>query len=475
MRRPVLLALLIVLGAAGAIWWLRAPSTPRRVALVMDPNPWPGLSPEEMGGLRIILSDHLESIGGITVTRGDADRPPAAPDLLRLHLSGKRQGSGLTLEAQLTGQGRNPRTIRVSAAAPMDAVHQVLDEVLGHWWSRKDALDPTRADSFWPLCRVLEAPYSAPNAELPALLQAADALRQADSRGLTQVAAAHLRYRLLLDDSAESPTHGTGACEEDFQLALKTTSNCVRLVMLYANFHTDLGDQRSAIDLLLQTIDRRPRVAGLYDSLAYAARTLGLLEGAKRAIHTRDQLGGRVGIDYFLAENTYLYAGDWAAFEESLQGGPHEPVQDFYRGYAALLRKDRTSAQAHFLQATRDIGGIQTFKRLSEIYLLALQGQKEKALQKLRVLDESRISLTVPDGEFTFKLAEAYGFLDHPPEALDLARRAFSQGFVCADWYSRSPFLACLKGEPQWEAFLWSLRDRQRRLEQRFPTDRFGK
>jgi hypothetical protein len=475
MRRSKTLLLLATFGVAGGVWWLSLPPTPRRVALVMDPGLWPGLSPEEVRGLRVILSDHLESMGGVTVTREDPDHPVMAPDLVKLSLSGERRAGQFLLSAELSGLDRPSRKLQVSHSAPMDGVHQVVDETLGRWWHRSDALDPKRTESFWPLCRVLEAPYSAPNPQLPALLKDAEALRGADPSGLTQVAVAHLRYRLLLDDSAASTAHGTGDCEEDFQLALKRTMNCPRMVMLYANFHTDLGDQRSAIELLLKSIDRQPHVAGLYDSLAYAARTLGLLEGAKRAIRRRDQLGGRVGLDYFLAENTYLYAGEWAAFEQSLRGEAHEPVQDFYRGYAALLRNDRASAQTHFRQATQDVGGIQVFKHLSEIYLLALQGHKDQALQKLRALDESRVSLTVPDGEFTFKLAEAYGFLDHPPETLDLARRAFSQGFVCADWYARSPFLACLQGEPQWEAFLWSLRDRQRRLEQRFPADRFGK
>jgi hypothetical protein len=365
--------------------------------------------------------------------------------------------------------------IDVAEKEPMKGVHRIIDAALGRWWSGRDELDPLLDASFWPLCRALESPYSSPGADLSRDAESTEMLARRDPTGLVHLALAHGRYRLLLDDSGAGEPGGTGWCDKAFQDALQALPDCPRLAVLYANFRTDVGDQRTALDLLFRLVAKHPHVASLYDSLAYAARTLGLLDGAKRAIRQRDQLGGHVGQAYFLAENTLLYRGEWEAFERSLDKGPSEPVQDFYRGYAALLRKGEAEARGHFRASANHALGIQVFKRLSKVYLLALEGHRDQAVAELRALDESRVSVKVPDGEFTFKLAEAYAYLGRTSDALDVARRAFSQGFTCADWYARSPFLASLHGEPEWEAFLAGLQERQRRLAQRFPADRFGK
>jgi tetratricopeptide (TPR) repeat protein len=480
MRRPPLLTLLglsaLLLAGAGGLLWLRWKSPARiRVDLQLAEGPWPGLSPAEVRGLRLILSDHLESLGDVTVTQDAAPQAPLERGAVRLRLSGARTPTGLALSGRLQQPDREDTALETASGDPMAAVHRVVDTVLGRWWSGRDALDPARPGSFWPLCRALDTPYSSPAQELVSQEAEAEALHGVDPSGLTLLARAHARYRLLLNDSGASEPGGTGWCDDAFQEALKALPDCPRLAVLYANFRTDVGDQRTALDLLFRLVKRRPHVASLYDSLAYAARTLGLLDGALSAIHQRDRLGGHVGQATFLAENTLLYRGEWEAFERSLEGSPCEPVADFYRGYAALLRRSEAEAKGHFRTSAGHPAGIKVFKRLSQVYLLALEGQRTEALKALQALDESRVSVKVPDGEFTFKLAEAYAYLGRNADALDVARRAFSQGFTCAEWYARSPFLTPLHGEPEWEAFLTILRERQRRLQQRFPTDRFGK
>lgn len=474
MKGRFLLASLLLLTAGGLGWMVHRQTLPTRIDLLFDPEPWQGLSPEEVRGLRLAMSDHLETFGDATITQ-EGDEAPLSDRMVRVRVSGQRTSAGLRLHAVMTRAGGSSQEVHCVESDPTQALHRVVDMILSRWWSGRDALDPSRPDDFWPICQALDAPYHAPGDRLRQHLDTIDGLSRRDASGLARFAGAHLRYRLLLDDSGAGDPGGTGWCEEGFQEALRSLPNCPRLAMLYANFRTDVGDQRTALDLLFALSDRKPHDAGLHDSLAYAARTLGLLDGAKRAIRRRDQLGGHVGQAYFLAENTYLYSGDWIAFEQSLQAGVHEPVQDFYRGYAALLRKDTEEARSHFQHAIQHEDGIKVFKRLSAVYLKALQGRKAEALADLRALDENRVSVKVPDGEFTFKLAEAYAFLGRNAESLEMARRAFSQGFICAEWYGKSPFLAPLRGEPQWEAFLTGLRERQQRMEQRFPADRFGK
>jgi hypothetical protein len=79
----------------------------------------------------------------------------------------------------------------------------------------------------------------------------------------------------------------------------------------------------------------------------------------------------------------------------------------------------------------------------------------------------------VPDGEFTFKLAEAFAFLDAKSEAVDTAHRAFAQGFGCTRWYRQAPFLAPLQDLPKWQVLLKHLQEREAPLAARFPPRTF--
>ncbi|MBS1786059.1 MAG: hypothetical protein JST24_11575 [Acidobacteria bacterium] len=114
------------------------------------------------------------------------------------------------------------------------------------------------------------------------------------------------------------------------------------------------------------------------------------------------------------------------------------------------------------------------FSDLCEIYALALQGDRVMALTKLRAFDEARGHLRVPDGELTFKVAEAYAYLGQVDDALTAAGRAFAQGFGCLAWYDRSPLFAPARGSLRWKAFRQHVVDRQTLLERNYPPDSFG-
>jgi hypothetical protein len=113
------------------------------------------------------------------------------------------------------------------------------------------------------------------------------------------------------------------------------------------------------------------------------------------------------------------------------------------------------------------------FEALSKVYELALTDRGAEALDLLRELREARTQLRVPDGEFTFKLAEAFAFLDAKSEAVDTAHRAFAQGFGCTRWYRQAPFLAPLQDLPKWQVLLKHLQEREAPLAARFPPRTF--
>jgi hypothetical protein len=145
-------------------------------------------------------------------------------------------------------------------------------------------------------------------------------------------------------------------------------------------------------------------------------------------------------------------------------------VLPFYRGYLALVRGDHALAHREFQGAANLANGYPNIMRLSEIYDLILEGEKDKAWKKLREYDQERIGMREPDGEFTIRLAEAYAMMGDRASAMEMASRAFARGFGCTAWYERSPMLEPLRGLPKWKALMQHLRERQTLMEERFPV-----
>ena len=208
-------------------------------------------------------------------------------------------------------------------------------------------------------------------------------------------------------------------------------------------------------------------------AVAYAAGTCGGLDVADRALERRAESTGVPRGQAALADNALLYTGKYGAFESGLAALPPGPMQSFYQGYARLLMGDREGARTFFEGAKPGGLGSSLFLRLSEVYRLALEGRGADANAALDKLESERMWMHLPDGEFTFKLAEAYGFLDRPGEALDVAERASVQGFGCAPWFERTPFLAAARQLPRWISLDTHLRARQKLLEETFPASAF--
>jgi tetratricopeptide (TPR) repeat protein len=246
-----------------------------------------------------------------------------------------------------------------------------------------------------------------------------------------------------------------------------------RGTFLLSLLKTDSGNHREALDLLLLARRRQPFNPTLLTGIAYAARGAGLLPMARRAMDLRDNLAF-AALQPQAVDLTCLYTGEIARFEASLQEQPGHlrstsGVLPFYRGYLALVRGDRTLAHQEFRTAAELANGYPNIVRLSTIFDLILQGQKDQAWQQLREYDQERIGMREPDGEFTIRLAEAYALVGDRASAMDMAGRAFARGFGCTDWYERSPMLESLRGLPKWKALVQHLRERQSLMEDRFP------
>ncbi|HJU84782.1 MAG TPA: hypothetical protein VJ600_11265 [Holophagaceae bacterium] len=282
-----------------------------------------------------------------------------------------------------------------------------------------------------------------------------------------------LLYRKLLVDPRSDASLRPEA-EACFLRALELSPGLPQAVFLLVQLKTDAGDQRSALTALQYSIRLHPRGNTLLTGLGYAARTAGLLSLAQRALEQREELGPPELVGSGV-ENTWLYLGEWDRFEASLIYEPNHPwgsVVAFYKGYLDLAKGRRGEAAVWFRRC-REGAIFGQFNRLGEVFELICLDRPDEARARLRTLAADRVSLHVPDGEFTFKLAEAFALLGDRNEALEMASKAFSQGFGCTRWYEQSPFLRGLQDSPRWQALLQHLQERQRLMEERFPLRSF--
>ncbi len=453
---------------------LRHGGTIRRVMVVEGPA-WVNVLPRQRQGLRLLLEDLMETAGATVLAAPPGDAPPP-PGVLSLSLEGSLANGGLRLQAHLrTGEGA-ARDIVPTATDPRAQLNQLL-KVAGFASPSATAILPTEPTRLLPLAEIYAAVLEGTDQEAAAAGSSAETMAALEPACAPAILAqAQGIYRRLLTQS-QADLDAQIVCGQAFDTALARLPGYPRAAQDAGRFYTDLGNQRRALELLFNATALWPKSPGLRASTAYAARTTGLLEGAQAALREKALLDGGLGARETLSETAYLYMGAWDRFDAALGPGPGErpqPLSDFYRGYLRLLQGRREEALANFHSAARPQGTASQFQTLAQVYEQALEGHRPESLLALRLLTRSRQGLRVPDGEFTFKLAEAYGFLGSPEEAMDMAQAAFSQGFGCATWYERTPLLSALHGLPRWRALDSHLQERQNLLETRFPARRFG-
>ena len=480
-KRVLVAAVLIGLGTA--VWEAGALYRARRVPRVLLLSPAvQGIDPAHALGLGRIVMDQMEVASGATVLA--PAEPPSdlllqslpAGDLV-VRLSGRREGDGLSLrmawlDSAGLREGRPWHSFETAVGPPAQALAELgRGGPLPRLRRGAERLAPRDPARFWALVAavsVQDDDEALKDLDLSRTLTDAEPESAAAWTNLGE----HL-YRSLWVQPAGGDLPQTQALAA-FDRALALIPGYPRAALLKGMLLTDVGDQRDALQTLVEARRLRPGVPDLYAGLAYAGRTSGLLEGAYTAVKARERLVQPLKLPTpWFAENTYLYSGRWEAFRDSLQGR-QDPVFLFYNGYLDLLQGRKEESLAFFQQGAQLKQTSKPFSDLCGIYALAVAGRQQEALASLAAFEEERGRLRIPDGELTFKVAEAYAFLGHPDGAIEAAGRAFAQGFGCLDWYEKSPLFASARQSPRWTALRQHLEERQALLEHAFPPGQFG-
>lgn len=477
-RRPlalrILFGLLMGVGLVLGISLLgrkHLPRSPVRLVLAAEDSPWPGFRPEQERGLLLLMADALEIGSDVPVVLASDLLGPLPDQASLVRVKGYLLENTLTVDAHLSRGGREELRWR-GEGPPRELFRQLLTPLgIKGEWARP--LIPTQLAD---LTALLETTSWESDQGLAARLASARrTVTEIPDCATAWLSLAELEHRNQVLDSNPDP-QGQEKCQEHFEQALAILPAHPRATHLYAIYLTDIGNQREAFTKLEKAIRAHPSSPALRNGLTYAARTSGLLEVGLQAVERRDRLQGRSKAGRGLAENTFLYHGDLERFAQSLgppSTGNPEPILDFYRGYYLLVKGDRAGALQAFQKTTAAQGSKVLFEALAKIYSLGLQDQTAEALVILDKLRDQRLRLRVPDGEFTFKIAEAYGFLGREADAMLVAERSFSQGFGCTQWYEATPFLASLRPTPRWHSLIQHMKERQALLTSRFPPSRF--
>ncbi|BDU68846.1 hypothetical protein GETHOR_09470 [Geothrix oryzae] len=483
-RTWLFLVVLLGLLLGGLALW-RAKTGSRKVLRVLIIAPSSGQADLDPG-LETLMADHLEVLAGAAVTHLAAVPDPAIlrqmpGGVLLFRFQARRENQQLALTSAWTtaAQLLAGQSWAVESLPPLDP-REALDTWIQHWplkasqRFRADLL-PRSPDHFWSL---LQAMSIRNDQEATDHLPASRRLVEDEPQCATAWATLgdHL-YRSLWVNPEQAGIGLNSFTHKAFQRAVALVPGHPRATFLWSLMLTDTGNQSLALGVLREAVLLRPNTPDLYQGFAYAGRTAGLLAGASSALAQRKALLSPLGgASAWTVGTTNLYLGNWTTFEQELQEARAvrtEPDILFYQGYLALLKGDRQGALLH-MKAGSELKGAGPFQNLCGVYRALLEGRTEQGLAQLRLIDDIRGKVRIPDGELTFKQAEAYALLGDADRAMDCATRAFVQGFSCARWFENSPFLERMRTHPRWPMLRRNIRERQAVLEGSFPVSAFG-
>jgi len=250
-----------------------------------------------------------------------------------------------------------------------------------------------------------------------------------------------------------------------YEKAMALNPELVESRIYMANMLTDTGRVEQAVPLLRTALQTSPNNAALHWELGYAYRFAGMLQESAAECEKARQNDPNVKINSS-ALNAYLYLGEYEKFLQTL------PTKDsayllFYRGWAEYYLGRREHAVEHFDRAyllDASLMPARVGKAISE----SLAGQHDAAIKLLHHTEAEMETRGLGDGEFTYKVTQAYSVLGETALALHMLQRTVEGGFFCYPCFVSDPLLASIRNEPEFQRWTNEARQRHEQFKTRF-------
>ena len=261
-------------------------------------------------------------------------------------------------------------------------------------------------------------------------------------------------YRLLSQYSAEHSDENHERARQAFQRALEINPDLPIAHHLYTNVEVDMGKAEEAMVRLIRRAAEHPTDAELYAGLVQSARYCGLLEAAIAAHEQAVRLDPSVRTS---VHHAYLMRGNYdLAIRLNIEDPPHVPV-------LALDLAGRRAEAIELCLQIEDRPLPSVMKAHMKTLRLVLEDRKVEARA---IIDEAKKNYPTRDPCAKFYFARGMAGAGDVAGALALLASSIDGGFQCFDFLARDPWLASLRGQPEFAAILRrsEARERQARM-----------
>lgn len=250
-----------------------------------------------------------------------------------------------------------------------------------------------------------------------------------------------------------------------YEKALALNPHEIEARIFLANLFTDTNRVEEAVPQLRAVLRTNPEHAEAHWELSYAYRFGGMLAESITEGELARQLDPQVKLNSS-AFNSYLYAGQYERFLQSLPPFNDQAFIVFYRGFGNYYLNRRQQAAEDFDRAYELDPSLYT--QIGKALSAGLANDAARGLALLRDTERKLEERGVIEAEGTYKVAQAFAVLGDKASALRLLRRSIEGGFFCYPYFINDPLLENLRNEADYAKLIETARQRHEAFKRRF-------
>jgi DNA-binding winged helix-turn-helix (wHTH) protein/TolB-like protein len=250
-----------------------------------------------------------------------------------------------------------------------------------------------------------------------------------------------------------------------YEKAIALNPQEIEARIFLANLFTDTNRVEEAVPQLRTVLKTNPGHAEAHWELGYAYRFGGMLAESITEGELARQLDPQVKLNSS-AFNSYLYAGEYERFLQSLPPFNDQAFIVFYRGFGNYYLNRRAQAAEDFDRAYELDPSLYT--QIGKALSAGLANDAAKGLALLRDTGRKLEERGVIEAEGTYKVAQAFAVLGDKEAALRLLRRSIEGGFFCYPYFISDPLLEKLRNEADYAKLIEIAQQRHEAFKRRF-------